>query len=130
MNQSKSGLFLMELIIAIAFFAVAAGVCVQLFAGAHALRERSFNLQMAVAGAQSAAETFKATGGGAGVTGYDERWARVDADRARYVITVQTDERLVPSAATITVTDTARGVELYSLTVRRYNGGRAYALQP
>ena len=62
MQRSKSGLFLMELIIAICFFAVASAVCVQLFAISHTLSRRSSGMQMAVQLAAGTAEGFKILG--------------------------------------------------------------------
>lgn len=135
MGRSKSGLFLMELIIAIAFFAIASAVCIQLFAAAHTMRARSFGLQMAVASAQGAAEAFKVTGDlyemsglleaalheGRLVIEYDENWAIATGD-ARYAMTVEADIDLVPAVATITVTDRFMDEELYTLTVIRYQG--------
>lgn len=59
-RSSKSGLFLMELMIAITFFAVASAVCIQMFAKAHTLSRSSSELSMAVAVAQTGAESFKA----------------------------------------------------------------------
>ena len=59
MGRSKSGLFLMELIIVTAFFAVASVICIQLFAMSHSLSTRSIGMQMAVVNAQSAAEIIE-----------------------------------------------------------------------
>ena len=139
MNRSKSGLFLMELIIAIAFFSFASAICVQLFSVAHNLRQRSFNIQMAVGNAQSAAEVFKTTGGdayymtsllesdyigGQFITHYCDEWLPAEADNARYTMTVNIDRTIVPSRALIIITDDFNNTELYNLEVRRYLGGR------
>ena len=136
MSRSKSGLFLMELIIAIAFFAVSSAVCVQLFAMAYTLSTRNVGIQMAVMNAQSAAETFRSTGGdtesmasvlqatvvdGRLVAGFDENWSRA-SHNIRFEVIVETDTSSVPATATITVTDNMRGDELYNLTVKRYLG--------
>lgn len=59
-RSSKSGLFLIELIILILFFAMASGICVQLFVNAHLLSIRSSQQNHAVLVAQSAAEAYKA----------------------------------------------------------------------
>lgn len=72
-SSSKSGLFLIELIIAIVFFAVASAICIQLFVKAHLISARSGDLSAANAIVQSEAEYFKthaaqvvdASGGGA-----------------------------------------------------------------
>lgn len=57
-NSSKSGIFLMELILSILFFSIAAAVCVKLFVTAHRLSDQSVNLNHAVAMAESIAEAF------------------------------------------------------------------------
>lgn len=59
-RSSKAGLFLIELIILILFFAIASGICVQLFVNAHLTSIRSSQLNRAVLAAQSAAEAYKA----------------------------------------------------------------------
>ena len=58
-RNSKSALFLMEMIIMILFFAVASGICVNLFAKAAIMRDRSSDLTNGMIQAQSIAETFK-----------------------------------------------------------------------
>jgi len=126
----------MELIIAIAFFAVSSAICVQLFAMAHTLSTRSVSIQMAVMNAQSAAESFKSTGGdidsmmyvlqafslhGSLMAVFDENWNSASED-IRFIMIVEMDTSSVPATATITVTDSMLGEELYSLTVKRYLG--------
>ena len=60
-TKNKSSLFLMELIVAIFFFAASAAVCISIFVGAHKTSSRSVDLSQAVFLAQSAAETVKAS---------------------------------------------------------------------
>lgn len=64
-NSSKSELFLIELIVAIVFFAISSAICAQLFVKAHTLSAKSGDLNAAVIQAQNAAESFKASGGSA-----------------------------------------------------------------
>lgn len=59
-SKNKSSLFLMELIVAIFFFAASSAVCISIFVGAHRTSSRSVDLNQAVFLAQSAAETVKA----------------------------------------------------------------------
>ena len=137
MSRSKSGLFLMELIIAICFFAVASAICVQLFAAAHTLSRRSIGIQMAVTNAQSVAEGFKMLGddidtlagiwqvpaaGGGFTAWFDEDWGMSEGG-GRYEMIVEVDLESVPAIASITVVDTVFGTMLHSLSVRRYLGG-------
>ena len=65
-NSSKSGIFLMELILSILFFSIAAAVCVKLFVTAHRLSDQSVNLNHAVSMAESIAEAFYGCNGNAG----------------------------------------------------------------
>lgn len=58
MNRSKTSLFLMELIIAILFFSLACGVCIQLFFKAHQLSNKSENLSSSVLWCENVAELF------------------------------------------------------------------------
>lgn len=59
----KSSLFLIELILAIAFFALASAVCLQLFVKSHTISHETAQLNTAVNLASSAAECFR-TGDG------------------------------------------------------------------
>lgn len=59
-SGSKSGLFLMELIIAIVFFALASAICIRFFVRAHLNSTRSGDLGAAISIAQNAAEAYKA----------------------------------------------------------------------
>lgn len=62
-KKSKATLFLMELIIAICFFAITSAVCVQVFVKAHIVSEKTTDLNHAIAQTQSMAEAFMACGG-------------------------------------------------------------------
>lgn len=62
-NARKTGLFLMELIIAILFFSLAATICIQLFVKSHMISERSIALNHSILLAQNTAEIFFATNG-------------------------------------------------------------------
>lgn len=57
LTSSGSGLFLLELMISIVFFAIAAAGCVQIFAKAHLLSTQAEELDQAVSIAQSLVET-------------------------------------------------------------------------
>ncbi|MEG2649608.1 MAG: hypothetical protein RSA63_01905, partial [Eubacterium sp.] len=60
---SKNSLFLMELIIAIFFFVLASGVCIQIFVKAHVLSATTQRTQLAVNEASSAADIIRANPG-------------------------------------------------------------------
>lgn len=63
MKHSKAALFLMELILALLFFALASTVCIRLFTKAHALSRQTVNENHAVIHAQNLAEAFLSTEG-------------------------------------------------------------------
>jgi hypothetical protein len=124
---SKSGLFLMELVIAIGFFAVASAVCAELFANAHTTSKKGSDLSMAVVAAESAAEEFKASPD-AGVPGtsvtlyYDSDWQPAASDLmegAPYaaVITYAAEERLL--AADIAVYENYVDEPIYRITAKK-----------
>ncbi len=63
MQQSKSKLFLIELIIIILFFAIASAVCMNIFARGKLYSDQSTQTTMAALLCQQVAETFKGTNG-------------------------------------------------------------------
>ncbi|MBD5548796.1 MAG: hypothetical protein HDQ97_15665 [Lachnospiraceae bacterium] len=62
-KSSKSGLFLMELILSILFFSLSSAICVQLFVKSHLISQQSVDLNIAVEWCQNVAETFYGTNG-------------------------------------------------------------------
>lgn len=79
--KNKSTLALIETVIMILVFTLAAGLCLQAFAGAESTSRRSRELSRAVTAAQNAAETVKACRGDfaaaaemLGGTAADEAW--------------------------------------------------------
>jgi len=62
-TRSKTSLFLMELILVIAFFAIATSVCMRIFVYAKTTSDYSRSLSSASLQSQSAAECFKGTSG-------------------------------------------------------------------
>ena len=61
-DNSRTSLFLMELIIVIMFFALASAICLRLFVGAHLLAERDKNLNNAIIWSQNLSESFYCNG--------------------------------------------------------------------
>lgn len=57
-HSSRSGLFLMELIISILFFALAGAVCIRLFVSSHLISRDSVTLNHALEWCQNTAEIF------------------------------------------------------------------------
>lgn len=64
-SSSKTGLFLMELIIAILFFSVSGAICVQLFVQSHLISKDSVELNHGVEWCQNVAEAFYGCNGNA-----------------------------------------------------------------
>lgn len=62
-KPTKSGLFAIELLIAVGIFSLCAAVCVGLFVRSEIISQDSADLNQAVTAARGAAECFKAAGG-------------------------------------------------------------------
>ncbi len=62
-NNARSSLFLMELIIAVFFFSLAAAVCIRLFVSAHITAQNTTNLSHATIWSQNLSEAFYASKG-------------------------------------------------------------------
>lgn len=62
-TSSRSGLFLLELIISILFFSMASAVCIRLFVQAHIMDRDNRNLTQSVKLCENFAEAYTATGG-------------------------------------------------------------------
>ena len=62
-KPTRSGLFAIELLIAVGIFTLCAAICVGLFVRAEVISQDSADLDRAVREARSAAECFKAAGG-------------------------------------------------------------------
>jgi hypothetical protein len=77
---SGSEMFLMELLLGIMIFAIAAAICMQVFVTAHRIADDSNNLNRAVVAAQNGAECFKATNGDLAETAELLGGASVDGD--------------------------------------------------
>lgn len=63
MKKTKSGLFLMELVLAILLFALSSAVCMQIFVKAHTISKETQELNRCVTICANAAELFYGTDG-------------------------------------------------------------------
>ncbi|MEG2173913.1 MAG: hypothetical protein RR135_00320 [Oscillospiraceae bacterium] len=138
-SSSRSGLFLIELIIIIGFFAMASAVCIQIFARARLVAVNSGELVHASLAAQSAAEAFRATDGqversaallapasccgGVLTQAFSNVWEAVDPAaplQAPYQLTLTCVEQDGVTTADITVTrrTDVLAQTIYSLTVK------------
>lgn len=134
-SSSKSGLFLIEMMVSILFLALASGVCVNLFVKAHTVGKESRDVSAAISCAQSAAETFKACDGdmqkleqllnasddGVGTLSvyYDANWAVTSDEKAPYRVRIEPVSGSLEGAQ-ITVRKTGRVQALWQLDVKKY----------
>lgn len=84
MKSSKSGLFLMELIISILFFSLASAACIQLFVKAHLLDIRTKEQNQAVIWSQNLASLWLAADGDLYPV-YEQLHADYDSESRGYV---------------------------------------------
>ncbi len=130
----RSSLFLLELIIAILFFSLAATVCVRFFVESHTLERQSVDLGRSVSVAASVAEILRSTDdfypylqdqfpqGEAGensfVIGFDTEWNPCLARDCVYRVLLQTETQNAFLQGQILVTK--GDISLYTLTVEKY----------
>jgi type II secretory pathway pseudopilin PulG len=128
-TRSKSGLFLIELIVVILVFSLSAATCLNLFFRSRQISIESRMLSHASMAVQSAADCYKSAAGDlkrtAELTGgelhdegtltlyYDAFWERVDAP-ASYAVVIMP---LIEREGIITAED-AIGTPIFSVTVR------------
>ena len=60
-HNSKSAIFLMEMIVVIMFFSICGAICLNVFSGARVISEESQDINEAVRRATTVAETFRAS---------------------------------------------------------------------
>ena len=136
----SSSLFLLELIIAIVFFAVAAGVCLQLFTASHVKSNRSEAITKAVSECSSVAELLESsdtelifesslsnyykTGNWADNTFtvyFDKDFKESDETSGSYVLTVNLSEGDNISSASINLSEPeSNEPEVYGLNVSHH----------
>lgn len=130
----RSSLFLMELLIAIFFFSLAAAVCVRLFVKSYTLEQESQNLNRAVNAASSVAELFRnqdqplpllleeypqgEAHENAYVIYYDNDWILCNSSHAVYKVYIKTEDSSPFIIGNITVTEHESNI--YELTIKKY----------
>ncbi len=78
-RPTRTGLFMMELLIAVGILTFCAAVCVGLFVRAETVSRESADLTRAVSLARSAAERFRAGEWEDVTAGYDRNWQAADS---------------------------------------------------
>ena len=127
-ERTHGNALLLELMIAIAFFLLAAAVLLQVYGTANAVSLRAARITAALDGVQNAADAVIASGAPEealsqmGFSGENGRWTREDAG-IRVSVSFREEER----AAGILLTgearaETAEGDELLTLPIARYRG--------
>lgn len=136
-GSARTGLFLIELIVAILFFSIASAICIQLFAKAHIVSTNSKNLTEALTQVQTVAETFKASDGtienlqelldNSQSTATDEitllfnsKWDTSGKDDAKFELKVKIDPK-TPATATLSVTTADdKKTPIYNIETKKY----------
>ena len=130
LKNTRSSLFLMELIIAILFFSIGSAVCVQAFVQAHLTSQAARDLSFASSGVSSAANVVRYAGdtlssyyptavsdGDETVVYYDSGFAPCDGDDAAYALRILTTREHGAENAHIRMLD-AGGKLIYELELR------------
>lgn len=119
-ESSKSSLFLLELMISIVFFALAAAGCVQVFAKAHMLSQEAGRLDMAVSVAQSLAEECSGSRMEDNQRYYDELGNVCGKEDGVYLAEILQTEQAGMNQIHITVMDMETQDTLYTLQTASY----------
>ena len=119
-ESSKSSLFLLELMISIVFFALAAAGCVQVFAKAHMLSQEAGRLDMAVSVAQSLAEECSGSRMEDNQRYYDELGNVCGKEDGVYLAEILQPEQAGMNQIHITVMDMETQDTLYTLQTASY----------
>ncbi len=120
--RSKAPLVLMEQLIMVLVFAIAAALCLRVFVGSGNLSQRYANTDMAVQVAQTEAERLKHNkvgfSGGKWAIPYDENWQlATEAKNAAYYLYVTCSQTTPYLAQAHISVCTADGEELFVLPV-------------
>ena len=119
-ESSKSSLFLLELMISIVFFALAAAGCVQVFAKAHMLSQEAGRLDMAVSVAQSLAEECSGSRMEDNQRYYEELGNVCGKEDGVYLAEILQTEQAGMNQIHITVMDMETQDTLYTLQTASY----------
>lgn len=116
-SNSRSSLFLVELIIAILFFSLVSAVCLRAFARSHILTENARDLNAALMHVESTAELLRAGESVEAQAFYSSSWDTCEEKKAAYMITVKEKDASDEDSGT-------DGLTTYQITARQLNNGR------
>ena len=118
--KNKAPLALMEQLIMVLVFALAAALCLQVYVFSAQVSRRCEAQSFAATAVQNVAERLKADSGNLDtpLMGFDENWQETDSDQAAYHILVQPEETDVPGLGKATVSArTHDGEDLFAVAV-------------
>ena len=90
-SNSRSSLFLIELIIAILFFSLVSAVCLKAFTRSHILTQNARDLNASLMQVESTAELLRTGEQADAQTFYSSSWKTCEEKKAAYTITVKED---------------------------------------
>ena len=110
-KTSGSGLFLLELMISIVFFALAAAGCVQIFAKAHTMSMQAEKMDLAVSIAQSLAEESSTGKAENHILYYDEQGERCEVEQAAFQVEMTVQKKEQMRQIQIRITDASKSAD-------------------
>lgn len=116
MSNSRSSLFLIELIIAILFFSLVSAVCLKAFTRSHILNQNAQDLNAALMRVESTAELLRAGEQTDTTAFYSSSWETCEEKKAAYIVTVK--------EKTDSTGDSASGLTTYRITAKNLDTGR------
>ena len=132
----RSTVFLMELIMAILIFSIAATVCVQVFVKSHTLKEESNKLSQAVFASTSVAEIIRSghdydvilakeyplllCDNNSYTIFFDEEWNNTSNNNAKFCLEIEIDTKNDFLNSVITVYEEKNKAVIYTLEVKKY----------
>lgn len=119
-NYNKSSLFLMEMILAIMFFALASAICIQVFVKAQTMNDENLQKAHAAMAASNIAETYRSQRlseyyqvDNDGYVYFDKQWNLVSSASTYKVLLVEKEN-------TLSITILYQDKEIYSIDCMYY----------
>lgn len=140
-RQTKhSGMFLLELMIAILFFCMASAVCIRLFVKSHTISQDTQNLNMALNQVTMAAEIFRSrtdmqeffrqevpyyeerSDGTEFFLYYDKKWENCKEKDASFCLKIKSWDKGNMKTGNFSMVKADTGKEIYSLSLETFTG--------
>lgn len=143
MHNSKASLFLMEIMMSILFFTIAAVVCIQLFVKAHTLNNQTENLANATMIAQNISECFLSSQDNNSIDEYlsslpnyeskentiiiyyDQYWNICKKEYANYSTSLFFEDDSDFATLKVVITDTQKNNEIFNHSLKKHLQRRA-----